>query len=245
MRIGVFDSGIGGLTVLKEMIKRHPHHQYFYFGDTANLPYGTKTKDELRILVDKVVQFLLAKNVDILIIACGTISASVYEELKEKYEIHIYDVITPMIDYLENSSYEKIGLMATKVTVQSKTFEKKSTKPFISKACPLLVPLIENDEYESEALKQALQDYTIGFKNQVDCIILGCTHYPILTEKIEHLLPNIPLLNMGTILADTLSLEEGNKQEIRLYFSKINHTLIENIDRIIDGHYALEEVKNA
>lgn len=245
MRIGVFDSGIGGLTVLKEFIKKHPHHQYFYFGDTANLPYGTKSKEELRILVDKIIHFLFTKDVDILIIACGTISANLYEELKQKYDIPIYDVINPMIAYLENSSYNTIGLMATKMTVQSKTFEKKCRKPFISKACPLLVPLIENGEYESDALEKSLVEYTLEFKDKVDCVILGCTHYPVLSDKIANILPNIPLLNMGTVLADSLNLEGHGKLEVRLYFSKINHTLIENIDRIIDCKYALEEIKDA
>lgn len=245
MRIGVFDSGIGGLTVLKEMMKKHPHHQYFYFGDTANLPYGTKTKEELRKLVDNIIQFLLTKDVDMIVIACGTVSANLYEELKQKYDLPIYDVITPMITYLENSPYHKIGLMATKMTVQSKTFEKKCSKPFISKACPLLVPLIENGEYESDALKASLIDYTQNFKNEVDCVILGCTHYPTLTTQIQNLLPEMPLLNMGTILADSLDLEGHGKREVRLYFSKINHTLIENIDNIIDCKYALEEVKDA
>lgn len=245
MRIGIFDSGIGGLTVLKEMIKKHPNHQYFYFGDTANLPYGTKSKDELRVLVDKIMRFLLSKNIDILIIACGTISANLYEELKEKYDLPIYDVITPMVTYLEKSSYERVGLMATKMTVQSKTFEKISNKKFISQACPLLVPLIEHGEYESEALEKSLQEYTSIFENQVDCVILGCTHYPVLSNKISNILPNIPLLNMGVVLADSLNLEGNNQLEVRLYFSKINHTLIENIDRIIDCKYALEEVKNA
>lgn len=245
MRIGVFDSGIGGLTVLKEMIQKHPNHQYFYFGDTANLPYGTKTKEELRVLVDRVIRYLLTKDVDMMIIACGTVSASLYQELKEKYEIPIYDVITPMVSFLEKSPYQKIGLMATKVTVQSKTFEKACHKPFISKACPLLVPLIENGEYESVALEKALEDYTTCFHNQVDCVILGCTHYPTLTHHIEKLLPDIPLLNMGTVLADSLSLDGHGKLEVRLYFSKVNHALIENIDRIIDCKYALEEVKDA
>lgn len=245
MRIGIFDSGIGGLTVLKEMIKKHPNHQYFYFGDTANLPYGTKSKDELRVLVDKIMHFLLSKNIDVLIIACGTISANLYEELKEKYDLPIYDVITPMIAYLEKSPYERVGLMATKMTVQSKTFEKIPNKKFISQACPLLVPLIEHGEYESEALEKSLQEYTSIFENQVDCVILGCTHYPVLSNKISNILPNIPLLNMGVVLADSLNLEGNNQLEVRLYFSKINHTLIENIDRIIDCKYALEEVKNA
>lgn len=105
MRVGVFDSGIGGLTVLKNIYKHYPNNEYIYFGDTINLPYGNKTKEELNYLSSLDVDFLLSKKVDIIIIACGTISANCINHLKNKYDIPIYDIISPTIEYLNNSTY--------------------------------------------------------------------------------------------------------------------------------------------
>lgn len=243
MRIGVFDSGIGGLTVLKEMMKVHPKQQYFYFGDTLNLPYGSKTKEELSLLVDRVMQFLISKNVDMIIIACGTVSSTLYQELQKKYAIPIHDVISPTVDFINKSNYNQIGLIATDLTVKSKVFEKKCQKEIISRNCPKFVPIIENHTYPSKQLDKAFEEYFATLKN-IDTLVLGCTHYPVLTEYIKPYFTNIPLINMGTILANRLNLQEGTK-DVRLYFSKINHTLIENIDSIIECDYQLEEVKNA
>jgi len=104
MKVGIFDSGIGGLTVLKNLYKHYPNNEYIYFGDTLNLPYGTKTKEELKKLASNDVDFLLDKNVDIIIIACGTVSSNCINYLNHKYNIPIYDIISPTINYLNNSN---------------------------------------------------------------------------------------------------------------------------------------------
>ena len=105
MRVGVFDSGIGGLTVLKKIYKHYPNNEYIYFGDTLNLPYGNKTKEELNNLSSLEIEFLLSKKVDMIIIACGTVSSNCIDYLKNKYNIPIYDIISPTISYLNNSDY--------------------------------------------------------------------------------------------------------------------------------------------
>lgn len=243
MKIGIFDSGIGGLTVLKELNRKYPNNQYYYFGDNANMPYGNKSKEQLEILVDRIINFLLSKNVDIIIIACGTVSSTLYHELTIKYTLPIYDCITPTINYINKSKYNKIGLIATTTTINSKVFEKQICKPIVSQECPLFVPLIESGNINSEEMDKAIKKYLQSFKD-IDALILGCTHYPLLTEKIKTILPKAKLINMGTVLTNSLKLE-NKKSEVRLYFSKVDHTLIENIEQIIDNNYQLEEVKNA
>ena len=100
MRIGVFDSGIGGLTVLKTLINKYPCHEYIYCGDTKNIPYGEKSIDELKQLSSNIINFLISKNVNIIIIACGTVSSNIYSYLKDKYSVPIYDIISPTINPL-------------------------------------------------------------------------------------------------------------------------------------------------
>ena len=128
MKVGIFDSGIGGLTVLKQLINKYPNNEYIYYGDTLNLPYGNKTKEQLIKLSDKDVQFLISKNVDIIIIACGTVSSNCLDYLKNKYNIPIYDIISPTIDYLNKSNYQNIGIIATNRTIDSHIFKNNINK---------------------------------------------------------------------------------------------------------------------
>lgn len=224
MKIGVFDSGVGGLTVLKELIK-YPN-EYYYFGDNINIPYGTKTKYELQILSSKIIEFLISKDVDMIIIACGTISSNVYEYLKNKYDIPIYDIITPTLEYLQDKEYYTF---ATPMTCKSSIFDNAIE-------CPLLVPLIENNKDVNDALKEYLNKIPINSN-----LVLGCTHYPVLTNEILTLRSDLNLIDMGKILSEKLNLK-SNKLKIRLYFSKVDHNLITNIDKIINKDYQLEEI---
>lgn len=240
MRIGVFDSGIGGLTVLKELVNKYPNNNYYYFGDNKNMPYGSKTKKELNQLSDNIIKFLLNKNVDIIVIACGTVSSNVYEELKNKYNIPIYDVISPTINYINNKNCKKIGLMATKMTVESKVFEKRINKEIISVACPLFVPIIENNSEKD--INEAVKQYASVIPNDIDALILGCTHYPILEDKIKPYFKNADMINMGKILSDSINIKSGIDKNVRLYFSKVDHNLINNIEKILPFNYQLEEI---
>ena len=234
MKIGVFDSGIGGLFVLKELINKYPNNMYYYFGDNINIPYGTKSKYELKLLSSKIIDFLMTKEVDIIIIACGTISSNIYSELKEIYDIPIYDIISPTIEYLNNSNYKTIGVLATKMTVKSQVFN-KINKDIHQASCPKLVPLIENGLDYQETLDEYLKQLP-----KVDTIVLGCTHYPIFENYLNKL--NYKTINMGKILCEKLNLENNKELKIRLYFSKVNHNLITNIDKIIKYDYQLEEL---
>ena len=234
MKIGVFDSGIGGLNVLKELLDKYPNNTYYYFGDNINIPYGTKTKYELTILSSKIIDFLIFKEVDLIIIACGTISSNIYFDLKQKYNIPIYDIISPTIEYLNNSNYQKIGVLATEMTVKSQIFN-QINKEIYQIPCSKLVPLIEDNLDYTDVLAEYLKQLP-----KVDTIVLGCTHYPVFEKYLNKL--NYKTINMGKVLCEKLNLKNNKELKIRLYFSKVDHNLITNIDKIIKYDYQLEEL---
>ena len=234
MRIGIFDSGLGGINVLSCLIKKYPNNEYIYFGDTKNLPYGDKTKDELIKLASDAIDFLLTKNVDLIIIACGTISSNCYNELKEKYSVPIYDIISPTIKYLENCNLDRIGVIGTSKTIESGIFNLDNKKIFM-KATPSLVPIIENNKV-GENFNNIIADL-FPFKDY-DLLVLGCTHYPILKKIIEDNL-NTKTLDMGEVLVNSIKLENNSKYNCELYFSLISVKLITNIDNILGTNYKI------
>ena len=231
MRVGIFDSGIGGLTVLHTLLNKYPNNEYIYYGDTLNLPYGNKTKEQLIKLSDKDVQFLISKNVDIIIIACGTVSSNCLDYLKNKYNIPIYDIISPTIDYLNKSNYQNIGIIATNRTIDSHIFKNNINKNIYEINTPELVPIIENNNLDN--LDNILDIYLKEYKDKLDILVLGCTHYPIISNYIDKYLNNkVKLLDMSTLLLDKL--KQDNTSSINIYYSKINNTLIENTKRILN-----------
>ena len=232
MRIGVFDSGLGGIATLKDLIKYKPNNEYIYFGDTINLPYGEKTKEELKEYADKIINFLKEKEVDMIIIACGTISSNIYEEIKDNYGIPIYDIINPICNYLENKC-DNVLLLATSMTIKSKVFknklEAKNIKAY-DKACPMFVPIIEDKS--NEDINKYIDEYLKEYKNKgIDLIIPGCTHYSLISKELETYL-NVKVLDIGYIIASSLDIKDS-KKGLEIYFSKIDDSLLENVKRII------------
>ena len=235
MRVGIFDSGIGGLTVLKTFIKEYPNNEYIYFGDTLNLPYGNKTKEQLLELADKDVEFLINKNVDIIIIACGTVSSNCLDHLKNKYNIKIFDIISPTLEYLNNSNHQNIGVIATNRTIDSHIFKNNVNKNVYEINTPELVPLIENNNLDN--IENLLDNYLKEYKNKIDILVLGCTHYPVIYNNINKYLNNkISLLDMSIPLINKISNKNlsNNKKSINIYYSKISDILIKNTKRILN-----------
>lgn len=231
MRVGIFDSGIGGLTVLKTLVNKHPNNDYIYYGDTLNIPYGSKTIDELEILSDKDVMFLIEKQVDIIIIACGTVSSNCLNYLRNKYNIPIYDIITPTIKYLNESNYSNIGVIATERTIDSHIFKNNLLKNVFEISTPRLVPLIEGNTLDN--IEYELKMYLDEYKDKLDVLVLGCTHYPIIKREIDKYLDNkIGVLDMSYLLIDKIN--EGNTSSINIYFSKLNDTIIYNTKKILE-----------
>ncbi len=167
--IGVFDSGVGGLTVLKEYIKLFPNEDFIYYGDTAHLPYGDKSKEKIIEYSEKVVDFLISKNVKLIIIACGTASANAYEYLKAKYiNVEIRNIIEPVAKKISD---KQIGVIATKATIKSNTWENeihKYNKDAIiySLACPLFVPLIEEGFIQNKSSDYIVEEYMKNFRDK-------------------------------------------------------------------------------
>lgn len=227
MKVGLFDSGIGGLSVLKRLIEKYPNNEYIYFGDTKNLPYGSKTIEELKILARNNIDFLLRFNVDIIIIACGTVSSNCLEYLKDNYNMPIIDIISPTINYLNNSNYNNIGIIATEATINSHIFKNNINKNIYEIATPKLVPLIEGTTTGN--IDIVLKEYLNNYKDKIDVLVLGCTHYPLISSNIKNILEETKLLNM----ADYINIDNYGTGKVNIYFSKIDNKLIDNVKKII------------
>ena len=207
--IGVFDSGIGGLTVVKELLKKLPKYRVIYFGDTAHLPYGTKSKKAVREFSDQAVNFLIKRGAKIILIACNTASSQAADYLRKKYpDTTIIDVVSPALDKIKKMDLKRIGLIATPGTIKSGTYQKKlrkMRKVVVSQATPLLVPFIEEGIVKGKILNEILKIYFKPFKKNTNGIILGCTHYPLIEKSIQNVLPKgVLLINPSKIIVQYL-----------------------------------------
>ena len=189
--IGIFDSGVGGLTVVRALMRRLPDQDMVYFGDTARTPYGTKSRETVIGYAVENTEFLLEKGADIIIMACNSASSVATETLREKFDVPVFEVITPAVDMAVNISVSyRIGVIGTRATVNSGIYEKKITreKPearVFSVPCPLLVPLVEEGWFGKPETRMIVKKYLHPLKTkQIDTLILGCTHYPILKKLI-------------------------------------------------------------
>ena len=217
MSVGIFDSGLGGLTVLKEIRKIFPNEEIFYFGDTARVPYGEKTKDLIVRYSKEITDFLLTKNISALVVACNTATALAIEELKADYDIPVIGVIEAGVrGALSVTKTNEIGVIGTKATINSEKYKQEiqsKNKDIIvyQKACPLFVPVVEEGLLEGKIIESIIRHYLGDFDDKVDTLILGCTHYPLLKKEIHKLYPNLNLidpametaLDLKKILTDT------------------------------------------
>ena len=211
--IGIFDSGVGGITVLKEIKERLPKEDIIYLGDTKNFPYGNKSKEDIiRFSIDNV-QKLLKQNVKIIVIACGTATSQAIEILKEKFDIPIIGIIEPTVKYIKNQKFDKVGVIATEGTIKNGAWERKLKDQIpnihvVNKACPMLATIAEEGKAKSKAGRKVIKEYMIPFKEKrVNKIILGCTHFPIYEQIIrEELEYDVELINTGKFVS--LELEQ-------------------------------------
>lgn len=208
--IGVFDSGLGGLTVMKQIMEEFPNENIVYFGDTERVPYGTRSKETIIKYSMSDIRFLESRNVKYIIIACGTASSAALPEIQDKFETPIVGVVEATANAaVLATENKKIGVIGTNGTIKSGAYEKiinaKGIETF-SKACPLFVPLVENGHFESEAAKLIVREYLEPIKQAgVDTLILGCTHYPHLKKIIgEYMGEGVTLIDPGEELARCL-----------------------------------------
>lgn len=219
--IGMFDSGVGGLTVFSEIVKELPNEDIVYLGDTKNFPYGSKSKEAIIELSKKCVEFLISKNVKLIIIACGTATSQSLETLQKIYNVPIIGIIEPTIYSLkqEENNIENIGVIATQGTIKSKAWEKcildnlKNVKVY-NKACSLLAPMAEEGWVNNEVAYYTIKEYMKDFNN-IDKLILGCTHYPLFKDLLQKELgEKVDIINTGEKLAKYLKsyLTKNNMQ---------------------------------
>lgn len=187
--VGVYDSGIGGLTVFSKLYEKLPNENYLYFGDTANVPYGTKSKEELLVITHKIMNFFAEQNVKAVVMACNTTSAVAYEYLKDDYDFRIYPLIQIACKRIAETGVKKAGSLSTEATANSHAYREyiRRINPDIEvleHGCPKKwVEMVENHTQKSpenfDIIKEHLE---VLLKENVDKIILGCTHYPYLKD---------------------------------------------------------------
>ena len=190
--IGIFDSGVGGLTVVKEILRLLPNEAVIYFGDTARVPYGTKSKETITHFAMQDATFLVKKNVKAIVVACNTVSSNSLKVLRKNFNIPIIGVIEPGALYAcKKTKNRKIGVTGTVATIESGAYENsiRAACPeasVYSKSCPLFVPLAEEGWIEKKSTFLIAKDY-LGeiLDNGIDTLVLGCTHYPILKDVIQ------------------------------------------------------------
>ncbi|MFH1827110.1 MAG: glutamate racemase [bacterium] len=218
--IGVFDSGIGGLTVTKEIVKRLPNESLIYLGDTARVPYGTRSKETITKFAIKLVEFLLKQDVKILVAACNTISSTCLDIIEQISSVPVIGVIKPaVIEAVKSTKTNRIGIIGTRATIMSKFYESEIKKlnseiEVFNQACPLFVPLAEEGMVNHEATKLIAKEYLTKLSDsKIDTLILGCTHYPILKNIIQEVIgSDVKLIDSAKPTTEILSsfLKENN-----------------------------------
>ncbi|MCX6301897.1 MAG: glutamate racemase [Bacteroidia bacterium] len=211
--IGIFDSGVGGLTVAHAIKQILPGESLIYFGDTAHLPYGDKSAEAIKYYSHKITEFLLEHDSKVILIACNSASASAFDSLKKEFndKTIIIDVIDPVVEYIGTRDFKKIGVIGTKRTISSGTYESKlkeisPSTAVVSLATPLLVPMIEEgfifDDISNAIIRAYLSDQSLS---GIQALILGCTHYPIIKNQISKIFNfNVEVVDSAKIVAGIL-----------------------------------------
>ncbi len=194
--IGIFDSGLGGLTVVREIFKHLPEYKIVYFGDTARLPYGNRSKETIQRYSLENTRFLIQRGAKVIVVACNTSSALALNYLKQRFKLPILGVVEPAIQkVLKVASARKIGIIGTRGTIESGIFPKLIKKfskiKIYQETCPLLVPLVEEGWINHQVTKEVIKDYLKPLKTKgIDTLILACTHYPYLKKQIRKIIGN-------------------------------------------------------
>lgn len=195
-QIGVFDSGVGGLTVLQHLHQALPEESFIYVGDNAHSPYGEKSVKQLLTYTTDIVRFFAKQDVKLIVLACNTTSCTVLEQLRIAFpDIPMIGVIDATCNLVLESESQRPIIMATQATIQSNAYQSRlSDKNAIGLACPPLVPMIENG-YQKEVMKATLHQLLDEPIKKADSIVLGCTHYPIIADEIKELYPQVTLFS--------------------------------------------------
>ncbi|MBM7642367.1 glutamate racemase [Streptococcus loxodontisalivarius] len=202
--IGFLDSGVGGLTVVRELMRQLPHEEVIYIGDSARAPYGPRPAEQIASYTWELVNFLLTKDVKMIVIACNTATAVVWEEIKEKLSIPVLGVILPGSSAaIKSTRNGKIGVIGTPMTIKSDIYRQKiemlsPDMTVTSLSCPKFAPIVESNEITSSVAKKIVYETLAPLKGKVDTLVLGCTHYPLLSPIIQNVMgPEVKLIDSG------------------------------------------------
>ena len=230
-KAGVFDSGVGGLSVVKSLLQDNLFEEIVYYGDTARVPYGPKDKNTIIRYALEALEFFKNFDIDILIIACNSVSAYAIKELREVAPFPVVGVIEPGVIALTNNIKDKnanILITGTKATVKSEKYKNllqaRGYKNIIQKATPLFVPLVEEKIYSGQIVDAAM-NYYFSEINSIDALIMGCTHFPLIEKEYKKMFPNTLLIHSGNAIVEYL---------------KSNYSLIKNYDKTKINFYATE-----
>jgi glutamate racemase len=242
--IGIFDSGFGGLNIMRGILKELPEYDYIYLGDTARVPYGNRSKEIVYEFTKQAVDFLFSKNCELIILACNTASSDALRKIQREYlpkyhpQKKVLGVLIPGAEHaVIKSKNRKVGVIATEATIKSGAFERELKKmnpklKVFQNACPLLVPFVEAGEHNSKMTNLALKKYlkSLLAKN-IDTLILGCTHYGILENKIRKIVgEKVAIVNESKIVAKKLTGYLQRHQEIEKKLAKRGKQLFYSTD---------------
>jgi glutamate racemase len=233
--IGMFDSGVGGLTVLREVMQQLPQESTVYFGDTARVPYGSKSRDVIVRFSLEIGQFLIQEKVKMIVVACNTASAFALPALSSRFDLPIVGVIAPGAQAaLDTTKSSRVGVIGTEGTIESQAYTEAihTLNPQIEvfgQACPLIVPLVEEGWLDKPVAREIVKEYLIPLLgNRIDTLVLGCTHYPLLKGLLRDVAgPKVQLIDsaqetaraVAKKLKDTqLAASAGIKQVLRKYY---------------------------
>lgn len=224
--IGFFDSGIGGLTVVREYLRRFPGAPFIYLGDTARTPYGNKSPETVTRYAIEDVEFLLSHGATTIVIACNSASAVATETLRKQFpSIPIFDVISPAVEDALAVTKGRVGVIGTRATVASKAYQER-IKNIFAVACPLLVPLVEEGWLEDSETKRIVRRYLSSLRQkQIDTLIMGCTHYPLLVPIIRRFMGSaVHLIDPAASVVARLSPEQakGESPEQRYFLTDLS-----------------------
>jgi len=215
---GVFDSGIGGLTVVKEIKKKNPGCSVVYLGDTARVPYGPRGREVILRFSQECIKFLQKFEIDALVIACNTVSALAAEEIKKDLQIPVYEMLHPAVSAAKKrTKNNKIAVIGTHATISSHAYRRLLTGCNVfEQVCPLFVPCIEEGEVSGEIIELLAKKYLSFVKDEeCDTLILGCTHYPIIKDVIKKIVgEHVELIHCGEALAEVLEGDHDEKEDV-------------------------------
>ena len=256
--IGIFDSGIGGLTIAHAIKNKLPNESLIYFGDTKHLPYGEKSEQAIKDYSLKIAEFLKKNYCKAIIIACNSASSTAYYHIKKNINsIPIYNVIDPIVSFISKKYFnKKIGVIGTKATIQSgiyenKILEKNSSLSVASLETPLLAPMIEegffNQEISSTIIKNYLNDKKL---DKIDILVLACTHYPLIQNEIISFYNKIDVIDSSKIIADYIHeelykskiLNQANKAKFNFIISNFTESFSKSANVFFKENISLEEI---